>query len=133
MDSEGFWSGWIGLAGVLLALMGLLDFVEGLLAVTRDSYYDLTAEQIIVFDVKTWGWIMMIWGVVVAGAGYALITGKAWARWFTLFIASANLVVQLGFVGSGSYPLWALVIVALDILVIYAVTVRWSDYKKGLA
>lgn len=60
MDSEGFWSGWIGLAGVLLALMGLLDFVEGLLAVTRDSYYDLTAEQIIVFDVKTWGWIMMM-------------------------------------------------------------------------
>jgi hypothetical protein len=44
-----------------------------------------------------------------------------------------NLVAQLGFVGSGSYPLWALVIAALDILVIYAVTVRWSDYKEGLA
>jgi hypothetical protein len=60
MDSKSSWSGWIGFADVLLALMGLMDFIEGLVAVLRDSYYVLPAEQILVFDVKTWGWIMMM-------------------------------------------------------------------------
>ena len=78
------WSGWIAFAGWLMVIVGVLDFFEGLIAVIRGQYYVLTANQIIVFDIKTWGWITMIWGVVVLLAGLSLLSGAAWARWFTI-------------------------------------------------
>ena len=79
------------------------------------------------FDVTTWGWIMLIWGIVVAFAGFGLFTGASWARWFTIVVASLNFLVQLGFVGSAQYTLWALTVVGLNIVVLYALIVRWGD------
>jgi hypothetical protein len=130
MASRGFWAGWVAFAAVLMALIGVLDVLQGLIAIVRDDYYLLAPEQIIVFDLTTWGWIMLIWGIVVAVAGYALVTGAGWARWFTIVVASLNLLVQLGFVGSNQYPLWSLAVMAMNVLVLYALTVRWSDVKE---
>jgi hypothetical protein len=73
---------------------------------------------------------MLIWGVIVGFAGYALATGAGWARWFTIVVASLNVILQLGFVGSGQYPLWALMVLALSVLVLYALTVRWKDVEE---
>jgi hypothetical protein len=130
MASRGFWAGWVAFAAVLMALIGVLDVLQGLIAIVRDDYYLLMPDQIIVFDLTTWGWIMLIWGIVVALAGYALVTGAGWARWFTIVVASLNLLVQLGFVGSNQYPLWSLTVMAMNVLVLYALTVRWSDVKE---
>ena len=130
MASKEFWTEWVGFAGLMMVLIGVLNVIQGLIAIVRDDYYVLTAEQIIVFDLTTWGWIMLIWGVIVAFAGWALATGAGWARWFTLVAASLNIILQLGFVGSGQYPLWALTVLALNVLVLYALTVRWSDVEE---
>jgi hypothetical protein len=132
MASRGFWTGWIVFAGVLMVVIGILNFGQGLIAIIRDNYYVLTPQQIIVFDLTTWGWIMLIWGIVVALAGAALVSGRSWARWFTIVVASLNFIVQLAFVGSSQYTLWALTVVALDVLVLYALIVRWEDVK-GIA
>ena len=131
MASEGFWAGWVWFAGLFMIVIGFLDFFQGLIAVIRDKYYVLTPQQIIVFDLTTWGWIMLIWGIIVALAGFALLAGQGWARWFTIVVASLNFIVQLGFVGSSQYPLWALVVMALNILVLYALIVRWSDVREA--
>jgi hypothetical protein len=128
--SKEFWTEWVGFAGLMMVLIGVLNVIQGLIAIIRDNYYVLTAEQIIVFDLTTWGWIMLIWGVIVGFAGYALATGAGWARWFTIVVASLNVIVQLGFVGSGQYPLWALMVLALSVLVLYALTVRWKDVEE---
>jgi hypothetical protein len=128
--SKEFWTEWVGFAGLLMVLIGVLNFIQGLIAVIRDDYYLLTAEQVIVFDLTAWGWIMMIWGVVVGFAGYALATGAGWARWFTIVVGSLNIIVQLTFVGSGRYPLWALLVLALNVLVLYALTVRWREVEE---
>ncbi len=130
MASKEFWTEWVGFAGLMMVLIGILNFIQGLIAIIRDDYYVLTAEQIIVFDLTTWGWIMMIWGIIVGFAGYALATGAGWARWFTIVVASLNVILQLGFVGSGQYPLWALTVLALNVVVLYALTVRWSDVEE---
>ena len=130
MGSKEFWTEWVGFAGLMMVLIGVLNVIQGLIAIVRDDYYVLTAEQIIVFDLTTWGWIMLIWGVIVGFAGWALATGAGWARWFTLVVASLNIILQLGFVGSGQYPLWALTVLALNVLVLYALTVRWSDVEE---
>jgi len=121
------WSGWISFAGLMIIIIGSLDFFEGLIAVIRDQYYVVTPSQIVVFDLTTWGWIMMIWGVILLFAGFGLLSGATWARWFSIVVLSLNIIAQLGFVGSSQYPLWALTVLTLSIVVLYALIVRWND------
>jgi hypothetical protein len=125
------WAGWIGFAGWLMVVIGSLDFFEGLIAVIRGKYYVLTPSQIVVFDVRTWGWITLFWGIIVALAGFGLLSRAGWARWFTIVVVSLNVLGQLGFVGSAQYPLWALTIVALSIFVLYALIVRWDEAQAA--
>ena len=127
MARSSAWAGWIGFAGWLMLIIGVLDFFEGLIAVIRGQYYVLTSNQIIVFDVRTWGWITLIWGIVVALGGMGVLAGAGWARWFAIVVGTLNFFVQLGFVGSAQYPLWALTVLALTIVVLYALIVRWDD------
>lgn len=127
MAGNGRWTGWIGFAGVLMLIVGTLDFFEGLIAVIRGQYYVLTPNQIIVFDIKTWGWITLIWGIVVLLAGLSLMAGSGWARWFTIVVGSLNVIAQLGFVGAAQYPLWALTVLGLTVVVLYALIVHWED------
>jgi predicted membrane metal-binding protein len=87
----------------------------------------VTANQIVVVNLTTWGWIMMIWGVVLLLAGFGLLSGATWARWFAIVVASLNVIAQLGFVGSAQYPLWALTVLTLTIVVLYALIVHWDD------
>lgn len=114
-------------AGWLMMIIGALGFFEGLIAIIRDQYYVLSPNQIIVFDLTTWGWITLIWGIVVGLAGFGLLSGASWARWFAIVVGSLNFIVQLGFVGSAQYPLWALTVLALTAVVLYALIVRWDD------
>jgi len=125
------WSGWIGFAGWLMVVIGALDFFEGLIAIIRGKYYVLTPTQIVVFDLRTWGWITLFWGIIVALAGFGLLSGAGWARWFTIVVVTLNIVEQLGFVGSAQYPLWALTTVALSIVVLYALLARWDDAQTA--
>jgi hypothetical protein len=125
------WSGWISFAGLMIIIIGGLDFFEGLIAVIRDQYYVVTPQQIVVFDLTTWGWIMMIWGVILLFAGFGLLSGATWARWFSIVVLSLNIIAQLGFVGSAQYPLWALTVLTLTIVVLYALIVRWNDATRA--
>jgi hypothetical protein len=127
MARNSSWTGWIAFAGWLMIIIGSLDFFEGLIAVIRDQYYVLTPNQIIIFDLTTWGWITLIWGIVVALAGIGLLSAAGWARWLTIVVASLNFIVQLGFVGSAQYPLWALTVLALTVVVLYALIARWGE------
>jgi len=131
MSSRGSWAGWVVFAGMLMLVIGTLDFFQGLIAVIRGSYYVLTPQQIIVFNVTTWGWITLLWGIVIALAGLGLLSGAGWARWFTIVVGLLNLIVQLGFLGSSQYPLWALAVLTLTIIVLYALIVRWDDMAEA--
>ena len=67
------WTGWISFAGLLLVIIAMLDFFQGLIAIIRGSYFLLTPNQIIVFDLKTWGWITLIWAVIMGLTGFGLL------------------------------------------------------------
>ena len=123
-------AGWILFAGIVMFVIGTLDFFEGLIAIIRKQYYVVTPTQIIVFDTTTWGWITMIWGILLVCAALALISGAEWARWFGIVVVALSIVEQLGWLGSTQYPLWSLTIVALSIVVLYALTARWSGYRE---
>ncbi len=121
------WSGWIGFTGCLVLVIGIANFIEGLIAVIRGQYYVLTSSQVIVFDVKTWGWIMILWGIIVTLAGLGLLSGAGWARWFTIFVGFITFFTQLGFLGAAQYPLWALTVLTLTVIMLYGLLVHWDD------
>jgi len=121
------YSGWIGFTALMLLVIGLLDFFEGLIAVIRKEYYVVAGNQLIVFDTTTWGWITMILGAILFLVGLGLASGAGWARWTAIVLVAVNLIAQLGWLGSTSYPLWTLTVIALEIIVLYALTVRWAD------
>jgi hypothetical protein len=121
------WSGWVGFAGWLMLIIGSIDAFEGLIAIIRGQYYVFSSQSIIVFNVKTWGWVTLIWGIIVALSGLGLLSGASWARWMGIVIGSLSFIVQLGFLGSSPTPLWALTVLGLTLVVLYALIVRWDE------
>src|SRR6476660_8556146 len=104
-----------------MVIIGSIDAVEGLIAIIRGKYYVVSPQQIIVFDIKTWGWVTLLWGVLVALVGVGLLSASSWARWTAIVVAS------LSFIGSTTYVLWGLSVLALTVVVLYALIVRWDE------
>jgi hypothetical protein len=125
--------GWIMFASIVMLIVGTLDFFEGLVAIVRKQYFVVTANQVIVFNMTTWGWITLLWGIVLIVAGLALWSGASWARWFTIVVASVNILGQLSWLGSTAYPLWTLVGIGLSITVVFALSARWRGYSEQIA
>ena len=125
-------AGWIGFAGIVLLIVGSIDFIQGLIALFDDEYYVVTASGFLAFDLTGWGWIMVIWGVLLVLAGLGLLGAQGWARWFAIVVVALNFIAQLGFLGNSQYPLWSLTVVALNLVVLYALTARWDESEADL-
>ena len=125
-------AGWIGFAGMLMLIVGAIDFFQGLIALFEDEYFVVTGSGFLVVDLTAWGWTLLIWGVLLALAGLGLMAAQGWARWFAIVVVSVNFIVQLGFLGNSQYPLWSLTVMALNIIVLYALTARWSESRQDL-
>ena len=120
-------AGWIGFAGILMVILGGLTFFEGLIALLRDNYYAVVPSGFLIFDITGWGWIMLLWGILLACIGLALLAGASWARWTTIVLVSINVFGQLGFLGNTNDTLWLLTTLTLNIIVLYALIVRWDE------
>ncbi len=120
-------AGWIGFAGILMVILGGLSFFEGLIALLRDEYWVVTPSGYLLFDLTAWGWIMLVWGIVLAFVGLGLLSGASWARWTSIVLVSINVFGQLGFLGNTNDLLWMLTTVTLNIIVLYALIVRWDE------
>src|SRR5690349_16401674 len=112
-------SQWIVFASVLLVMVGIFNVVDGIAAISGADYL---ANRVIFADLDTWGVFFIVWGVLQILAGLAVYRGRAWGVWFGIAAAFLNAIAHLGFVSS--YPLWSLMVVAVDVLVIYALTVH---------
>ena len=120
-------AGWIGFAGTLMLIIASIDIFQGLIALFDDDYFVVTASGFLVVDLTAWGWIMLIWGLVLFAAALGLLTAQSWARWFTIVVVSLNVIAQLGFLGNSQYPLWTITALALNVIVLYALTARWEE------
>src|SRR5512135_556229 len=122
-------SGWAtgrGLfASVVLILAGVAQALAGLAAILEDKVYVVTANYVYELDVTGWGWIHLILGVVVALAGVYVLSGRVWAR--VVGIALAGLSALANFFFIPYYPLWTLLIIALDVFVIWALATYTAD------
>jgi len=125
-------TGWVGIvffAGAMMVVIGAVHAIEGLVALLRPTYYLVTPDRLIVSTSYTaWGWFQLVVGVVVAVAGVALFSGSTWSRVAAVTVAGLSGIVNLMFMSA--YPWWSLTALALDVLVIYAVTVHGAEARR---
>jgi hypothetical protein len=117
-------SGWAAFAGVIMFLVGSLDALWGLGAVLNDDVVIVGGHGAIIADVTTWGWVHLILGSIVALTGLGLLTGNTAARWLAVFFVSLNAITQI--VWFPAAPLWAFLLIVLDVVVLYQLTARWD-------
>src|SRR5690348_6659207 len=132
MQRSSAWTGWVAFAGWFMVIIGAIAVFEGLIAIIRKTYYTVAPNQIVVFSVKEWGWITLIWGIVVVLVGLSLLSGADWARWVAIVVISLGFIEQLGFLGSTPYPIWSLTVLGLTVIVLYALIVRWHEAIDGV-
>jgi hypothetical protein len=113
--------GWVTFAAVLLGLAGVWNSVDGILAISSSRVY--TGHSALIFsNLNTWGWIVLILGIVQLIAAGALFGGSEFARWFGIAAAGVNAIGQLMFVPV--YPWWAIAMFTVDVLIIYGLAVH---------
>lgn len=108
---------WLTFAAVMLALGGIFGLIDGIVAVSRSSFY-VAGANFVFSDLNTWGWIIMVVGAVTLAASFAVTTGAEWARWTGITVAGLQAIAQLLMIQA--YPFWSLCVFAIDLLVIYA-------------
>jgi hypothetical protein len=117
-------SGWIVFAATMLFLVGMFDALWGLGAALNDQIVTVGGKGVIVWDVTAWGWIHIVIGCTMIGTSVGLFMMKGFARWFGIFFAALSAILQVGVLPA--FPIWALIVIALDVVVIYQLTVRWD-------
>jgi hypothetical protein len=120
--------GWIVFAAIMLAVSAALNAIWGIAAVSNSHFFTANAQYIL-SDLNTWGWIAIGFAALEALAVLSIWRGGWFGRWFG--IAVAGLAAVLAMMSIPAYPLWALVLVALDVLVIYALAVYGGKPERA--
>lgn len=122
------WVGWIAFAGVTLMLGGAVHVFQGVVALVNEDYFgSRTPDLVIAASYTTWGWVQIVGGVVMVVAGLCIFGGQAWARIVGVLVAFASAVASLGSIGAN--PAWCAILIALDIVVIWALSVHGSEIR----
>jgi hypothetical protein len=108
--------GWVVFAGIMFMVSSMLNVIWGIAAVSNSHFFVGNASYIL-SDLNTWGWVAIGFGVLEALAGLSIWYGGAFGRWFGIGVASFAILGAM--MSIPAYPIWALVLVAIDVLVIY--------------
>jgi hypothetical protein len=118
-------STWIAFAGVMMVILGSLDAIWGLAAILNDEVVVVGGHGALIFDITTWGWFQLILGVVIGLTGFGLLVGNEVARVLGIALLAINAVLQV--VWFPAAPLWAFLMIVLDVVIIYQLTVNWTE------
>lgn len=124
--SEG-WAGMVVFAGTILLITGSINFFEGLVVLFNDERVVVLPDRFVLVDLTSWGWTLLLFGVAMFAVGAGLLATQTWARIAAIIVVGVNAVWQI--VSLGAYPIWSLLMLALDTFVIFALTARWSSVR----
>jgi hypothetical protein len=129
-DERSGWLGWVYFSGFLMIILGFFQIIAGLAALLNDQYFVALRAHLLVLDYTQWGWIHLILGIVILMAGLSLFNGSTWARIVGVWLAMVNLVAQFAFVSV--YPIWSILMMVLDVIIIYSLTVHGGELKSDV-
>ena len=124
-ETSGWAVGFVLFAAVMMIMVGIFQAFDGLVAIFNDTFYVATRNYLFQFDATTWGWIHLILGLLVAFAGYGLLSGQTWARVVAITLAVLSAIAN--FLWLPYYPFWALLIIAVNIFVIWAIAAHGRE------
>jgi hypothetical protein len=127
-------SGWVvgftAFAGAMMLLAGIFQTFAGLGALFNDGFLVRTPNYTYDIDITGWGWIHLIIGLLLAAAGFAVFSGATWARVVGITVALLSAITNFFFIPV--YPVWAVLIIAIDILVIWALASYVPEEDAGI-
>ena len=121
------WVGWVWFGVALMAMIGIFDVIAGLIAIFDDNFLVGAAGKVFVVDATAWGWATLVVGALVLFAAGAVTRGAIWGRTIAVVMATLNAVAQLSIMRA--YPVWALLVIMLDVFVIYALIVHGGELR----
>jgi hypothetical protein len=122
------WVGWVIFGGVMMVMVGGFQAALGLVALFNDNYFLFTRNGLLVTaDYTTWGWVHLTLGALVVIAGCSVMAGQTWARVVAIILAVVSAIVNVGFLAA--YPVWSIIVITLDVIVIYAMAVHGREAK----
>jgi hypothetical protein len=121
--------GAIMFAGIMMAMSGIFSAIAGLFALAKDDFYVAVPNYILEIDPTTWGYIHLGLGILVAFAGFAVISGATWARVIGIILAVVSAIANFGFIPY--YPIWSIIVIAIDVVVIWALAVHGRAMQTG--
>jgi hypothetical protein len=126
------WTGWVSFAGIILIINGVFSGLQGLVALTGpDTYYLSTSGTLYIFDAQGWGWWNLALGVLLILTAVGLFSGATWARIVAVVVAGLSAVVQMMLIPA--QPWWSLIVIAVDVLIIFAVIAHGEELKAEQA
>ncbi|GAA0928644.1 DUF7144 family membrane protein [Virgisporangium aurantiacum] len=122
------WVGWIVFAGLVMIAGGVLNMIQGLVALLDEDYYAAQSDLMVDVSYQVWGWTLLLFGAFVAAAGYELLSGRMWARWVAVVLLAFDALLNFAF--AASYPFWSVIAISLDVIVIYALVVHGREVSR---
>jgi hypothetical protein len=127
-EPSGWAVGFTVFAAVMMIMVGVFQALQGLIAIFENEFYVATRNYLFEADATTWGWIHLVLGLIVAFAGWGLLSGQTWARVVGITVAALSATANFLFIPY--YPFWSLLIIAVDVLVIWALTAHGRQLKE---
>ena len=125
------WAGWAVFGAIMLVIAGSVNIMQGLVALLDEGYFLVpSGDDLLLIDYSAWGVVSLVWGALAIAAGIGIFATKGWARWGAVVIAGVSILIQIGFLAA--FPIWSGLIIAFDVLVIFALTAHWSDVRRSL-
>jgi hypothetical protein len=123
--------GFILFAAIMMIMAGVFQAISGLVGIFENEFYVATRNYLFQFDATTWGWIHLVVGLIVAFAGWGLLSGRTWARVVGITVALVSATANFLFIPY--YPFWSLLIITLDIFVIWAIAAHGGELRDRSA
>ena len=124
------WVGWVVFAGVVMITLGAFHVIDGLVALFEKGYYQVNSSHLVVHvNYSAWGGAHLALGVLFILVGLGVLVGQTWARAVGIALAVISAIINLAFLAA--YPVWGVILIALDIVVIYALAMHGGEVKEA--
>ncbi len=122
------WAGWVAFAGIMLIMLGIFQAIQGFVAIFDQGYYLVGREGLVVnVDYTAWGWVHLVLGLIAIAVGFGLMAGNMAARIAGVVVAILSATLNVLFIAA--YPVWSMIVITVDIIVIYAIIVHGRELK----
>lgn len=122
------WAGWVYFAGILMMVAGIFQAITGLVGIFDETFYLVGEESLLIFDYMTWGWIHLVFGIILFFSAFSIMKGGAWGRAFGIVLASFSAIGNFTFIQA--YPWWSLIVIAMDFVIIYALAAHGDEAQS---